>query len=50
MIGAVEEALEENNDHLDQILGLLKKKEVPCVNTLEWEDAACPFSKPVVVV
>ena len=39
---AVEEALEENNDCLDQILGLLKKKEVPCVNTSEGEDAAKP--------
>ena len=39
---AVEEALEENNDRLDQILGLLKKKEIPCVNSSSSEDAAKP--------
>ena len=39
---AVEEALEENNDRLDKILGLLKKKEEPCVNLSGAEDAAKP--------
>ena len=39
---AVEEALEENNGHLNQILGLLKKKEEPCVNSSGEEDAAKP--------
>ena len=39
---AVEEGLEENNDRLDQILGLLKKKEVPCVKSSSDEDAAKP--------
>ena len=38
----MEEALEENNDRLDQILGLLKKKEVPCVKSSDEEDAAKP--------
>ena len=38
----MEEALEENNDRLDQILGLLKKKEVPCINSSSSDDAAKP--------
>ena len=39
---AMEEALEENNDHLDQILVLLKKKEEPCVNSSGDEGAVKP--------
>ena len=38
----VEEELEENNDRLNQILGLLKKKDLLCVKSSEDEDAMKP--------
>ena len=39
----MEEALEGNNDCLDQILGLLKKeKNIPCVKSSSDEDATKP--------
>ena len=42
---AVEEALEENNDRLNQILGLLKKEKerhIPCVKSSEDESGTKP--------
>ena len=42
---AVEEALEKNNDRLNQILGLLKKEKerhIPCVKSASDEDATKP--------